>query len=399
MKVEPKVRGFICTTAHPEGCRQHVRQMIDYVEAQMPLVGPKRVLVIGASTGYGLGARIATAFGASTATLGVMFERPGTAKRTASAGWYNTQAFEAEAHKRQLYAKTINGDAFQPETKQAVIETLRRDLGSIDLLIYSVAAPRRKGPEGELWESVIKPVGGSFTGKTLDLSQNEVKEIRVEAATEQEVEATIKVMGGEDWAAWVDALAEAKLLADGCQTLAFSYIGPGITHAIYRSGSIGKAKEDLDRTAVLLRERYRDLGLNARVAVNKALVTQASAAIPSVPLYITLLYQVMKKAQKHEGYGEQMYRLLVDKLYTAKPVYDEEGRLRVDDYEMEPEIQNEVLSRWQQVSTENIGILGDIEGYWSDFYELFGFGVPGVDYEADFDLEAENHYPGSTLEA
>ena len=398
MIVEPKIRGFICTTAHPEGCRTHVRDMIRDVERRMPIVGPQRVLVIGASTGYGLATRIAAAFGGNAATLGVALERPAAGRRTASAGWYNTQAFEAEATKRGLYARTLIGDAYSEAMKDEVIATLKRDLGPVDLVIYSLAAPRRELADGTVVSSVIKPVGGPYVGKTLDLATNEIVELRVEPATEEEVAQTVQVMGGEDWARWIERLAEAELLAEDCRTLAYSYIGPSLTAAIYRDGSIGRAKEDLYRTADDLRARYDELRLEARVAVNKAVVTQASAAIPSIPLYITLLYAVMKRAGLHEGYGEQMYRLLAEHVYGSEGlVTDEQGLLRVDDWEMRPAIQHDVIQRWQQARSSNVRQLADIEGYWTDFHELFGFGIEGVDYGADVDLEAENHYPGSTL--
>ncbi len=399
MIVRPKIRGFICTSAHPDGCRAQVGAMIRMLERRLPIVGPKRVLVIGASTGYGLATRVAAAFGAGAATLGVCYERPGSERRTATAGWYNTQAVEAEAAKRGLYARTINADAFSEETKRQVITTLRRDLGPVDLVVYSLAAPRRQEADGSVSTSVIKPVGSPYHGKTLDLSTNEVRDVRVEPATEAEIAATIRVMGGDDWARWIDCLAAADLLAPNARTLAYSYVGPSLTFAIYRDGTIGRAKDDLERTAACLREQYAELGLNARVAVAKAVVTQSSAAIPSVPLYITLLFAVMKRAGSHEDTAEQMYRLLCEHVYAPLGRVDEAGRYRVDDLELDPAVQHEVIARWQRVSSGNVRQLADIEGYWQDFHRLFGFGIEGVDYERDIDLLAENEYPGSSLGA
>ncbi|MDI9469286.1 MAG: trans-2-enoyl-CoA reductase family protein [Bacillota bacterium] len=399
MIVKPKIRGFICTSAHPDGCRAQVDAMIRMLEQRLPIVGPKRVLVIGASTGYGLATRAAAAFGAGAATLGVCYERPGSERRTATAGWYNTQALEAQATKRGLYARTINADAFSQETKQQVIDTLRRDLGPVDLVVYSLAAPRRQEADGSISTSVIKPVGSPYYGKTLDLTTNEVRDIRVEPATDEEIAATVRVMGGDDWAAWIDCLADAGLLAPNATTLAYSYVGPSLTFAIYRDGTIGRAKDDLEHTAACLRERYAGLRLNARVAVAKAVVTQASAAIPSVPLYITLLFAVMKRQGSHEGTAEQMFRLLSEHVYGPLGRLDDAGRYRVDDLELDPAVQHDVIARWQRVTSDNIRQLADIEGYWQDFHRLFGFGIDGVDYDRDIDLLAENHYPGSSLGA
>lgn len=388
MIVEPKIRGFICTTAHPDGCREHVRQMIATVENQPGFDGPKRVLVIGASTGYGLASRIALAFGAGAKTLGVMFEKEPSERRTATAGYYNTNAFESFAQAKGLYAKSLNGDAFSQEMKEQVLETIKADLGQIDLLVYSLASPRRTDKDGTTWSSVIKPYGQTYTNKTLNLNTNEVESVTLEPANDDEIEATIKVMGGEDWQDWVHYLTENGALASGAKTVAYSYIGPELTFAIYKDGSIGQAKQDLYRTAARLTEQYGQLsGLEAYVAINKAVVTQSSAAIPSVPLYISILYKIMKEAGNHEGYGEQMYRLFADKMYgEAGAIVDDAGLIRVDDWEMEPAIQAKVDEIWAEVTTENVLEYTDLDAYWADFYELFGFGIEGVDYDRDVDL-------------
>lgn len=388
MKIEPKIRGFICTTAHPDGCREHVRHMISTVEAAPRFDGPKRVLVIGASTGYGLASRIALAFGSGASTLGVMFEKEPSDRRTATAGFYNTNAFESFASEKGLYAKSLNGDAFSRALKEQVLETIQADLGQIDLLVYSLASPRRTDVEGNTWSSVIKPYGQSYSNKTLNLNTNEIEDVVLEPANDEEIEATIKVMGGEDWQDWVRFLNENGALAADAKTVAYSYIGPELTFAIYKDGSIGQAKQDLYQTAdALTREFNGEIGLEAYVAVNKAVVTQSSAAIPSVPLYISILYKIMKAAGNHEGYGEQMYRLFADKIYGVAGVeLDESGLIRVDDWEMQPEIQAAVSEIWEQVTSENVLDFTDLDGYWADFYELFGFGIDGVDYDRDVDL-------------
>ncbi len=388
MIIEPKIRGFICTTAHPDGCRAHVRHMIDTVEKRGSFTGPRRALIIGASTGYGLASRIALAFGANTSTLGVMFEKEATEKRTGSAGFYNTNAFESLAGERGLYARSLNGDAYSREMKEAVVKAIREDLGQIDLLVYSLAAPRRTGENGRTWSSVIKPYGQSYKSKTLNLSTNEIEEVFLESATDEEIEDTIKVMGGEDWKEWVRFLDENGVLSKDAKTLAYSYIGPELTFAIYKDGSIGQAKQDLYRTAQALTSEYKEKnGLEAYVAVNKAVVTQSSAAIPSVPLYISILYKIMKEAGTHEGYIEQMQRLFSEKVYGGKGVEtDDQGLIRVDDWEMEASIQAAVKEVWSRASSENIKDYTDLDGYWSDFHELFGFGIDGVDYQRDVDL-------------
>ena len=387
MIIAPKIRGFICTTAHPEGCAQHVAEQIAIVKSGGLIEnGPKRVLVIGSSTGYGLSSRIAAAFGANAATIGVAFERPGSADSTATAGWYNTRAFELEAAKAGLYARSFNGDAFSDAVKKEVIDAVKADLGQVDLVIYSLASPRRTDPKsGEIYKSVLKPVGESYTNKNLNTTTGGVNEITIEPAEGDDVANTIAVMGGQDWELWTDALLEAGVLAEGCQTVAYSYIGPSMTWPIYKNGTIGKAKEDLERVQRALDEKLAPLHGKAWVSVNKALVTQASSAIPVVPLYISLLYKVMKDEGTHENTIEQMDRMFRERLYNGNPQPDEAGRIRVDDWEMKPQVQDIVAERWAQVNTENFQQLGDFPGYQSSFLRLFGFGLASVDYNADTD--------------
>lgn len=385
MIIEPKIRGFICTTAHPVGCAENVRQQIAYVKKQPQTAGAKRVLVLGASTGYGLSSRIACAFSGGAATLGVIFDKPASGSRTASAGWYNTAAFEKAAHAEGLYAKTLNGDAFSHEMKEQVIEVIRQDLKDVDLVIYSLAAPRRTLPDGRTCSSVLKTTGASYTNKTIDLKTGSVTQTTIEPATEQEIADTVKVMGGEDWMDWITALDKAGVLAPGAVTVAYSYIGPKLTHPMYHDGSIGRAKEHLAQTAKEITKRFP--GVTGYVSVNKALVTQSSAAIPIVPLYISLLYRVMKEKGLHEGCMEQMYRLYHDRLSASPVPVDAEGFIRLDDWEMRPEIQQEVAQLWDELDTENVSRLADIEGYWEDFYHMFGFHLPGVDYSASVDPE------------
>lgn len=387
MIIAPKIRGFICTTAHPEGCAKHVAEQIAVVK-QRGLIenGPKKVLVIGSSTGYGLSSRIAAAFGANAATIGVAFERPGSADSTATAGWYNTRAFELEAAKAGLYARSFNGDAFSDAVKKEVIDAVKADLGQVDLVIYSLASPRRTDPKtGEVYKSVLKPVGQSYTNKNLNTTTGVVNEITIEPAEGDDVANTIAVMGGQDWELWTDALLEAGVLAEGCQTVAYSYIGPSMTWPIYKNGTIGKAKEDLERVQRALDEKLAPIHGKAWVSVNKALVTQASSAIPVVPLYISLLYKVMKDEGTHEDTIEQMDRMLRERLYNGNPQPDEAGRIRVDDWEMAPQVQDIVAERWTQVNTGNFQQLGDFAGYQSSFLRLFGFGLEGVEYSADTD--------------
>ena len=385
MIISPKVRGFICTNAHPEGCAKHVADQIAVVKSRGPIAnGPKKVLVIGSSTGYGLASRIAAAFGSGAATIGVFFERPGEADRTATAGWYNSAAFEKEAAAAGLYARSFNGDAFSDAMKAEVIDAIKADLGQIDCVVYSLASPRRTDPKsGEVYKSVLKPVGKVYTNKNLNTTTGVVNEVSIEPAQGDDIEQTIAVMGGEDWEMWMDALQAAGVLAEGVQTVAYSYIGPEVTWPIYKNGTIGRAKEDLERVQRALDKKLAPLKGKAWVSVNKALVTQASSAIPVVPLYISLLYKVMKAEGTHEDCIEQMDRLFRDRLYSGNPHPDVEGRIRVDDWEMTHAVQELVGERWKEVNTENLAELGDFEGYQSSFLRLFGFGLEGVDYAAD----------------
>ena len=380
MVIEPKVRDFICTTAHPVGCREAVRRQIAYVQQQGPMDGPKKVLIIGASTGYGLATRIAAAFGCGAATLGLMYERPSSGKRTATAGWYNTQAFEEAAAAQGLYARSINGDAFSREIKEQAIEAIRQDLGQVDLVVYSLAAPKRLAPDGVLYSSVLKATGTPFENKNLDLRTNQVNRATIPAATQEEIDATVKVMGGEDWLDWCVALNEAGVLAPGARTIAYSYIGPELTYPVYHNGTIGAAKQHLAATVGAIQQQCP--GLDARISVNKALVTQASSAIPVVPLYLSLLYRVMKEDGCHEGCIQQMDRLFRQKLASGVQA-DENGWIRLDDWELQPEIQKKVMELWEQVNSENLSQLADLDGYWQDFYQMFGFGFDNIDYTQD----------------
>jgi len=383
MIVKPKIRGFICTTAHPQGCAAAVNSQIDYVKSKGSIGGAKKVLVIGASMGYGLASRIAAAYGYGAATVGVIFDKPAAGSKTATAGWYNTAAFEKRAHADGLYAKTVNGDAFSKQVKDEVIDLIKKDLGKVDTVIYSLAAPRRTVPDGTVYSSVLKTAGGEFTNKTIDVKTGTVSEITVPPATDQEIAATVKVMGGEDWKDWITALKAADAIEDGALTLAYSYIGPELTHPIYKDGSIGKAKDHLAKTAREMTETID--GVKAYVSVNKAVVTQSSSAIPVVPLYISILYKIMKEAGLHEGCIEQMQRLFAEKLRGGAAVTDENGLIRMDDLEMRPEIQEKVMTAWDKITTENLSEYADLAGYSRDFELLFGFGVQGVDYEADTD--------------
>lgn len=385
MIVKPKIRGFICTTAHPAGCREQVRRQIEVARSRPRIEGPKKVLVIGASAGYGLASRIALAYGAGAATLGVIFDKPGSGSRTGSAGWYNTAAFEEFAARDGLYAKTINGDAFTREMKEKTIETIKRDLGRVDLVVYSLAAPRRTMPDGTVYSSVLKTTGAPYTNKTIDLRTNEISEITLPPATPEEIEATVKVMGGEDWMDWIKALKDADAIAPDATTVAYSYIGPALTHPMYKDGSIGEAKRDLYRTADRITECFG--GVQGFVSVNKALVTQSSSAIPIVPLYISILYKVMKEKGLHEGCIEQMCRLFGERLYGGDPQLDEQGLIRIDDWEMRDDVQREVEALWRKIDNSNLAESADLDGYWEDFYRMFGFSTPGVDYDADVDVE------------
>nr|WP_315165586.1 enoyl-ACP reductase FabV [uncultured Flavobacterium sp.] len=385
MIIEPRMRGFICTTSHPKGCEQNVKNQIEYIKSKGPINGAKKVLVIGASTGFGLASRITSAFGSDAGTIGVFFEKPPTEGKTASPGWYNSAAFETEAHKAGLYAKSINGDAFSNEVKQQTLDLIKADLGQVDLVIYSLASPVRMHPvTGVLHRSVLKPIGGTFTNKTVDFHSGKVSEISIEPCSGDDIENTIAVMGGEDWEIWIDALKAQNLLAPGATTVAYSYIGPSLTEAVYRKGTIGRAKDHLEATAFAITDSLAAIDGKAFVSVNKALVTQASSAIPVIPLYISLLYKIMKEEGIHEGCIEQIQRLYQERLYTGNEVpVDEKGRIRIDDLEMRPDVQEKVAKLWIEAVTENLSEIGDLEGYRKDFYNLFGFDVAGVDYKAD----------------
>lgn len=387
MVIQPKIRGFICTNAHPVGCAAHVQQQIDFIKAQGPLSGvPKRVLVIGCSTGYGLASRITAAFGAGAQTLGVCFEKEPSEKRTATAGWYNTAAFHQAAAQAGLAAHTINGDAFSNEIKAQVIEQIKASMGQVDLVIYSLASPKRFDPTTEtLYSSTLKPIGQAYTTKTYDTDKDQVKEITLEPANDDEIMQTVKVMGGEDWELWLAALDAAGVLADNAITTAYTYIGKELTWPIYGHATIGKAKEDLDRAAAALRNNYQAKQLRAYVSSLKALVTQASSAIPVMPLYISLIYGVMKQDGTHEGCIEQIYRLFTEGLYAEAPALDEAGRLRMDGKETNAATQAKIKALWDQVNQDNFHQLADYQGYHADFLKLFGFGLAGVDYEADVD--------------
>ena len=385
MIIAPKIRGFICTTAHPDGCAAHVAEQIAVVKNRGPIEGgPKKVLVVGSSTGYGLASRIATAFGSNAATIGVFFEKPGSEKRSGTAGWYNSAAFEKEAQAAGLYAKSFNGDAFSDEMKATVCAAIKEDLGQVDCIVYSLASPRRIHPKtGADHRSVLKPIGESYTQKNLNTGTGEVDSVTLEPAEGNDIEETVAVMGGEDWEMWIDALLAENLIAEGATTYAYSYIGPELTWPIYKNGTIGKAKEDVERAQRAITEKLSGLGGKAWVSVNKALVTQASSAIPVVPLYISLLYKVMKAEGTHEDCIEQMDRLFRERHQAPQP--DEAGRIRVDDWEMAGPVQEAVARAWEEVTTDNLAEYGDFEGYQSSFLRLFGFGLDGVDYEAETD--------------
>lgn len=394
MIIKPKVRGFICTNAHPEGCAANVQEQIDYIKSQsLEGEGPKNVLVVGASTGYGLASRITAAFGYGAKTLGLFFEKPATGKRTGSAGFYNSVAFEAAAKKAGIYSKSINGDAFSNEAKQKAIEVIKEDLGKVDLVVYSLASPRRTDPtSGETFTSVLKPIGQGYTAKNLNTDTLKIADMTVEPASDEEIANTIKVMGGEDWELWIDALKEADVLEKNCKTVAYTYIGDKLTWPIYGHATIGKAKEDLDRAAVAINEKLGGLGGQANVAVLKALVTQSSSAIPIMPLYISILYKVMKEEGTHEGCIEQLYRLFTEGLYTDTPRLDDTNRFRMDNLELNPELQALVEKIWPDVTEENLFELTDYKGYSEEFLKLFGFGNAGIDYDADVSPEVESKF-------
>jgi enoyl-[acyl-carrier protein] reductase/trans-2-enoyl-CoA reductase (NAD+) len=385
MIIEPRMRGFICLTAHPLGCAQNVVNQIIYIKSKGAIDGPKRVLVIGASTGFGLSSRITAAFGSGAATIGVFFEKPAQEGKTASPGWYNSAAFQQEAKKAGLYAKSINGDAFSDEIKTKTIDLIKQDLGQIDLVIYSLASPVRTHPKtGVTHRSVLKPLGGVFSNKTVDFHTGVVSTVTIQPGTDEDVANTVAVMGGEDWKMWIDEMMKAGVLADNAVTVAYSYIGPAVTEAVYRKGTIGKAKDDLEATAFTITDDMKDINGKAYVSVNKALVTQASSAIPVIPLYISLLYKTMKEKNIHEGCIEQIQRLYADRLYTGKQVpVDVSGRIRIDDWEMRDDVQEKVAALWEEATTETLPAIGDLVGYKTEFLNLFGFAVPGVAYGED----------------
>ncbi|MGF1530099.1 MAG: enoyl-ACP reductase FabV [Puniceicoccaceae bacterium] len=392
MIIAPKIRGFVCITSHPDGCAAHVREQVEIARKLNPDgTGPKNVLVIGASTGYGLSSRIVAGFGYGAATFGIFFERPAANGRPASAGYYNSVAFEKEATEEGLYAGSINGDAFSDEVKDEVVARLAAEMQPIDLVVYSLASPRRTDPAtGTTHKSVLKPIGETFEGKTVDTDKSEVLTVSIDPASPEEISDTVKVMGGEDWELWINRLLEAGLLAEGAITTAYSYIGPEVTWPIYKNGTIGRAKLDLDRARESISGKLRAIGGEAFVSVNKAVVTQASSAIPVVPLYLSILQKVMKGNGTHEGCIEQIVRLFRDRMYSGKGIrYSEDGRVHVDDLEMAPAVQAAVMEVWPQISTENLRELSDYDFYQREFLRLFGFGLEGVDYLADTEVVRE----------
>ncbi|MBF0489623.1 MAG: trans-2-enoyl-CoA reductase family protein [Candidatus Omnitrophica bacterium] len=393
MIIQPKIRGFICTTAHPIGCEAHVVEQINYIKSKGPIAGgPKKVLVIGSSTGYGLASRITAAFGCGAATMGVFFEKESDGKRTATAGWYNTVAFEKAALAQGLYVKSFNGDAFSDEMRQKVTAAIKNDLGQVDCVIYSLASPRRVDPKtGQLYKSVLKPKGVAYTNKSIDFEKNEVISVTLETAVDQEVQDTIKVMGGEDWQLWIEALTNQGLLAPQAVTVAYSYIGPDVTTPVYRNGTIGAAKDHLEATAHSLDALIKKQGGRAFVSVNKALVTQSSSAIPFIPLYFVILMKIMKHKNIHEDCIHQIQRLFADRLYNNRPLTevptDGQGRIRIDELEMRQDVQEEVAAVWKNITDMNLWQVSDVKGYNEDFLKLFGFGMAGVDYNADINPE------------
>ena len=387
MVIKPRVRGFMCVTAHPTGCEANVKKQIDYVKAQAKIENaPKRVLVLGSSTGYGLASRITAAFGGGADTLGVFFEKEGVEKKPGTAGWYNSAAFHKFAEQEGLYAKSVNGDAFSDELKAKVIDIIKEDMGQVDLVVYSLAAPRRQHPKtGEVFNSTLKPIGKAVTQRGVNTDKQTVQDVTLEAASQEDIDNTVAVMGGEDWQMWIDALDDAGVLAEGAKTTAYTYIGERVTWDIYWHGTIGQAKQDLDKRVLNIRERLAKNGGDARVSVLKAVVTQASSAIPIMPLYLSLLFKIMKADGSHEGCIEQIYKLFTTGLYSDVPASDDDGRLRADQLELRAEIQDAVEKQWGVVNTENLLELTDFEGYQKEFLNLFGFEMDGVDYSADVD--------------
>lgn len=391
MIIEPKMRGFICLTSHPKGCERNVINQIDFIKSKGNINGPKNVLVIGASTGFGLASRITSAFGSNASTIGVFFEKPPQDGKTASPGWYNSAAFHQQAKRAGLYAKSINGDAFSDEVKNKTIDLIKKDLGKVDLVIYSLASPVRNHPKtGIIHRSLLRPIGQTFTNKTVDFHTGIVTTISIEPCSADDIDNTIAVMGGEDWQMWIDALINANLLSNEAMTIAYSYIGPSLTEAVYRKGTIGKAKDHLEATAFKITDSLKKINGKAYISVNKALVTQASSAIPVIPLYISLLYKTMKEMGIHEGCIEQIQRLFSERLYTGRSIpTDEKGRIRIDDWEMRDDVQNKVAELWLQADTESLPKIGDVKGYKSDFLNLFGFDFRNIDYLEDVNENVE----------
>lgn len=391
MIIEPKMRGFICLTSHPTGCEENVIKQIEYIKSKGLIEGPKKVLVIGASTGFGLASRITSAFGANASTIGVFFEKPPQNGKPASPGWYNSAAFQTQAKNAGLYAKSINGDAFSNEVKKKTIDLIKADLEQVDLIIYSLASPVRTHPlTGITNRSVLKPIGQNYCNKTVDFHTGIVSDITIEPCTEEEIDSTVSVMGGEDWEMWIDELIKADAISENAMTIAYSYIGPALTEPVYRKGTIGRAKDDLESTAFVITNKLKSINGKAFVSVNKALVTQASSAIPVIPLYISLLYKIMKEKGIHEGCIEQIQRLFNERLYTNKDIaVDEKGRIRIDDWEMREDVQNKIAELWELANTDNLSNIGDLEGYKEEFLSLFGFGLTNLDYDKDVNENIE----------
>ncbi|MGM0673573.1 MAG: enoyl-ACP reductase FabV [Spirochaetota bacterium] len=388
MVIKPMIRNNICVNAHPEGSRLYVNKLAEYVRSQPGIRGPKNVLVIGSSAGYGLATRTVAALGAGANTLGVAFEKPATAKRPATPGWYMTEELERIVGNEGLYAESLIGDAFSHQMKQDAIAKIRENMGTVDLVIYSLASGVRIDPDtGETVRSVLKPIGAAYHSRSLDPFKEELTDVSIEPATQEEIDATVTVMGGEDWQLWVDALLEADVLADGVTTIAYSYIGSDFTRPIYRDGTIGRAKDHLERTAGELTSKLSSKGGGARISVNKAVVTRASAVIPVVPLYMTILFRVMKEKGLHELPIQQMYRLFAERLAmgTNMPV-DGEGRIRLDDWELREDVQAEVRQAWDGVEAQNLAELADLEEYRNEFLHMHGFGFDEIDYEKDVEL-------------
>ena len=388
MVIKPMIRSNVCMNAHPLGSYKEVLDQISYVKGRPKINGPKNVLIIGSSTGYGLASRIVAGFGAGANTFGIAFEREPSGKRTGTSGYYNNKGLEAEARAAGLIAEGINGDAFSHETKAETVQKVKELFGTVDLVVYSLASPVRKDPDSDTtFRSVLKPIGKSYTAKSINPQTGEISEVTIEPASDEEIEGTIGVMGGDDWTLWMEALQKGGVLSKGVLTVAYSYIGPKVTQAVYRDGTIGKAKSHLEAAARQITEGLSAVDGRALVSVNKALVTRASAVIPVVPLYLSLLFKIMKARGTHERCIEQMHRLFSDRLYGADMKLDTEGRIRMDDWELDTEVQQQINDLWPRVNSDNIHELGDIAGYNADFHRIHGFGRDDVDYEADTDPE------------